>query len=59
MSDRKKEKKIENSSKCRFKSICIFNDLETENSGEILIITSDWGNALTARKINLVYGRGI
>ena len=59
MSERKKEKEVENPSKRRFKSICIFNDLKTRKNGEFLIVTSDLGNVLTARKINLMYGGGI
>ena len=57
--ERKKEKEVKNSSRHKFKSIYIFSDLETEKNGEFLTITSDLGNTLTARKINMVYGGGI
>ena len=59
MSERKKEKEIENPSRCKFKSIYVFNDIETRKSGEFLITASDLDNALVARRINLVYGGGI
>ena len=59
MSKRKKEKEVKNSLRHRFKSICVFNDLEIRKSGEFLTVASDLGNVLAARKINLVYGGGI
>ena len=58
-SDRKKEKEVENPLRCRFKFICVFSDIETGKSGEFLTATSNLGNALATRKINLVYGGGI
>ena len=59
MFERKKEKDIENPSRCKFTSICVFNDLETRKNGEFLTATSDLGNTLAARKINLMYKGGI
>ena len=59
MSERKKEKEVENPSRRKFKFICVFNDLKTRKSGEFLTAASDLDNALAARKINLVYGGGI
>ena len=41
MFERKKEKEVENPSRHRFKSICVFSDLETGKSGEFLIAASD------------------
>ena len=55
MSKRKKEKEVENSLRRRFKFICVFSDLKTGKSREFLIATSDLGNVLAARKINMVY----
>ena len=40
-SERKKEKEVENLSKRRFKSICVFSDLETRKNGEFLIVAID------------------
>ena len=59
MSERKKEKEIENPSRHKFISICVFSDIETENSGEFLTVVSDLGNVLATKKINFVYGGGI
>ena len=59
MSEKKKEKEVENPSKRRFKSICVFSDIETGKNGEFVTVASDLGNALAARKINLVYAGGI
>ena len=59
MSERKKEKEVENLSRCRFKSIYVFSDVETGKNGEFLTAASDLGNALVVRKINLVYRGGI
>ena len=59
MSEIKKEKDIENPSRYRFKSICVFSDLEVGKSGEFLTVVSDLDNVLAAKKINLVYGGGI
>ena len=57
MSERKEEKEVENPSTQKFKSVCVFCDLE--KSGEFLIAVSDLGNVLATRKVNLVYGEGI
>ena len=59
MFETKKETEVESPSKHQFKSICVFNDLETEKSGEYLTAVSDLGNVFIAKKINLVYGGGI
>ena len=59
MSKRKKGKEGENSSRNKFKSICVFSELEIGKSGDFLIATGDLGNALAVRMINLVYGGGI
>ena len=59
MSERKKEKEVENPSRHRFKAIYVFSDLETRKSGEFLTTASDLGNVLITRKINLVYRGGI
>ena len=59
MFDRKKEKEVENLSKHRFKSICVFSDLEIGKSGEFLIVASHLSNVLAAKKINIVYRGGI
>ena len=53
-----KENEVKNPSMCKFKSIYIFNDLETGKSEEFLIATGDLDNVLAIRKINLVYGGG-
>ena len=56
MFEKKKEKEVENPSSHRFKSICVFSDLETGKNEMFLTTIGDLSNALATRKINLVYG---
>ena len=59
MFENKKEKESKKPSKCRFKSICVFDESVTEKDGEFLKAMSELGNALTTRNIHFVYGGGI
>ena len=59
MSEGKKEREGERSSKSRFKSICIFGGSNIGKDGGFVKAANELGAALAARNINLVYGGGI
>ena len=56
MSEVKKES--EGTSRCRFKTICVFGGSNLGNDREFVKAASELGRVLAARKINIVYRRG-
>ena len=56
MSEVKKES--EGTSRCRFKTICVFGGSNLGKDREFIKAASELGVVLAARKINLVYGGG-
>ena len=51
MSEKKKEKEGENSSKYKFKSICVFSEIEIGKSEEFLTTTNNLGNVLADNQL--------
>ena len=56
MSEVKKES--EGTSRCRFKTICVFGGSNFGKDREFMKAASEIGTVLAARKINFVYGGG-
>ena len=56
MSEVKKES--ERTSRCRFKTICVFGGSKFGKDGEFIKAASKLGRVLATRKTNLVYGGG-